>query len=82
MLKMNNMALTHGPVGFSEEIIAVFELKMSQIDTENNKNPKNFQFSMVFFAFFRLSVDRLRRLECFIGSTRKTLVVQKHFMTE
>ena len=38
------------PVGFSEEIIAVFE-KKSQIDTENDKNPKTFQFLIKFMHF-------------------------------
>ena len=33
------------PVGFSEKYIAVFQIKMSQIDTENDKNPKIFSFS-------------------------------------
>ena len=51
MLKMINMAFIRGPVGFSEEIYAVFESKMSQIDTENDKNPKNFHFSMYFCIF-------------------------------
>ena len=35
------------PVVFNEDIIAIFWLKMSQIDTENDKNPKNFQFSKI-----------------------------------
>ena len=33
------------PVVFNEEITAMFCLKMSHIDTENDKNPKSFQFS-------------------------------------
>ena len=32
------------PVGFLEELITVFQVTMSQIDTENDKNPKIFQF--------------------------------------
>ena len=31
------------PVGFLEELITVFQVTMSQIDTENDKNPKIFQ---------------------------------------
>ena len=47
MLKMLNMALIRCPEGFSEETVAVFEMKMSQVDTENDKIPKTFQFSKV-----------------------------------
>ena len=32
------------PVGFLEELITVFQVTMSQIDTEIDKNPKIFQF--------------------------------------
>ena len=39
------MALDCCPVSFYEEIIAVFQMKLSQIDTENDKNPKIFHFS-------------------------------------
>ena len=35
------------PVVFTEEIIAMFCSKMSQIDIENDKNPKSFQFSKI-----------------------------------
>ena len=45
-----------------EEFNAVCKVKMSQIDTENNLNPKIFQVSKIlciFFPFF----DRLRQLE-------------------
>ena len=50
-VEMLNMALIRRPVGFSEEIIAVFKMKKSQIDTENDKNPKIFLFQS-FHAFF------------------------------
>ena len=49
---MLNMALIRCPVGFSEEVIAVFNWKKSRIDTENDKNPKIFQFSQSVYAFF------------------------------
>ena len=45
MLKTLNMAGISCPVGFSEETIAVFYMKKSQIDTEIDKNPKVFQYS-------------------------------------
>ena len=32
------------PVGFSEEFIAVFLVKVSQIETETDKKPENYQF--------------------------------------
>ena len=72
-LKTLNMVLIRLPVGFSEEIIAVFQMKKSQIDTENDKNPKIFHFSK-FLRIFRRILDRLRGLECFKGSTRKERV--------
>ena len=39
------------PVDFSEEFVAVFIVKMSQIDTEDDKNPKFSNFQS-FYAFF------------------------------
>ena len=39
MLKTINMVQVCCPVGVSEEIMAVFYLKKSQIDTENDKSP-------------------------------------------
>ena len=46
------------PVGFSEEVIVVFLVKMSQIDTGNDKKTKFFHFSKVFMHFFlRISTD-------------------------
>ena len=50
------------PVDFIEEKIAMFLLKMSKIDTENDKNPKSFQFSKISCIFFQI-FDRLRQLE-------------------
>ena len=57
MLKTLNMALVCRPVGLSEEIIAVFEMKKSQIDTENDKNPISFLFSKVLCNFSKFSTD-------------------------
>ena len=51
MLKMLSMAPIRCPVGFSEKIIAVFQLENSQIDTENDKNLKFFQFSKTMRIF-------------------------------
>ena len=45
------MALLRCPVGFSEEMIAAFQMKKSQINTENDKHPKNFPFYKVFRNF-------------------------------
>ena len=45
------------PVVFNEDIIAIFRLKMSQIDTENDKNPKNFQFSKISCIFSKFLTD-------------------------
>ena len=75
MLKRPNMTLIRCPVGFSEKISALFQLKKSQIDTEIGKNPKSFHFSNFLRIFCQIS-DRLRRLECFKGSTRNWLIVQ------
>ena len=36
MMRMLNMALIRCPVEFSEKIVAVFQIKMSRIDTEND----------------------------------------------
>ena len=52
MLKTINMVQVCCRVGISEEIMAVFYLKKSQIDTENDKSPKIFHFSM-FLRIFR-----------------------------
>ena len=64
MLKTLNMALIRCPVGFSEEITAVFFVKKSQIDTETDKIPKTLMFSK-FLRIFRQIFDRLRELEYF-----------------
>ena len=77
MLKTFNMAQARCPVGFSEEIIAVFQ--MIKIDTETDKKPKIFQFSKP-LCIFCSSFHRLRGLECFKGSTRKKLVILLSFM--
>ena len=45
------------PVVFNEEITAMFCLKMSQIDTENDKNPKSFQFSKISCIFSNFLTD-------------------------
>ena len=45
------------PVVFNEEIIAMFWLKMSQIDTEIDKNPKSFQFSKILSIFSKFLTD-------------------------
>ena len=42
------------PVGYSEEFIAVFAVKMSQIDTEKDKNHKTFQFLTIVSIFFSI----------------------------
>ena len=39
------------PTSFSDEFIAVFLVKMSQIITETYKNPKTFQYSKFLFIF-------------------------------
>ena len=51
MLKLLNMALICCPIVLARDITAVFELKISQIDTENNKNPKTFHI-LKFFCLF------------------------------
>ena len=45
------------PVRFSEELIAIFLVKLSQIDTENDKNPKVFQFSLSVSFFSKSPTD-------------------------
>ena len=57
MLEMLNMTLIRCPVGFSEEIIAVFHMKKSQIDTENDKIPKIFNFQKVYAFSPKFSTD-------------------------
>ena len=49
---------------FYEELIAMFWMKMSQIDTENDKNPKIFQISKILFPNFRQtwSIGTLKRV--------------------
>ena len=51
MMRMLNVAPICCPVGFSEEIMAIFFTKKSQIHTENNKNPKNFPLFKDFMLF-------------------------------
>ena len=53
MLKMLNMALPRCPVRFSDKMVAVFQIKMSQIYTESDENPKNFPFSNISCIFFQ-----------------------------
>ena len=63
MLKPLNITLLRCPVSFSEEKIADEQMKRkSQIDVENDKNPKSLPFSKT-FSNFCLNFDRLRRLE-------------------
>ena len=46
------------PVVFNEEIVAMFWLKLSQIDTENDKNHEIFQIPKILCRFFsKISVD-------------------------
>ena len=45
------------PVGFYEEFIAVLLVKVSQIDTENDKSPKIFQFSKCLCIFSKFLTD-------------------------
>ena len=54
MLKIPNMALIGCLVGFSEEIIAVFEMKKSPLEPKMTKIPKfsNFQRFHAFFTSF------------------------------
>ena len=78
MLKTINMVHVCCSVGVSEEIMAVFYLKKSlNLTPKMTKVPK-FSILQSFYAFF-VKFWRLRGLECFKGSTRKTLVVQLPF---
>ena len=45
------------PEVFIEERIPMFQLKMSQIDTENDKKPKSFQFSKISCIFSKFLTD-------------------------
>ena len=75
MFQVVNKENVNRPVVFYGEIIAMFWLKMSQTDTENDKNVKILQFSKILCVFFQI-FDRLRQLERWKGSTRKQCVVQ------
>ena len=44
------------------KVIAVFQVKLSQIGTENDKNLKIFLFSLVSCIFSKI-LDRVRQLE-------------------
>ena len=70
-----NMVLVRCSVGFSEEIIAIFQ--MIKISNWHRKwqNSQNFPFSKFLRTFCQI-VDRLRGLECFKASKGKVLVVQ------
>ena len=59
MLKTHNMAQIGRPLGFSAKITAVYQMKKSQIDTENDKNSKFF----VFHSFYPIFVKFLTNLE-------------------
>ena len=80
MLKTLSMVLVRFPVGIFEEIIAVFQIKKSQIDTENDKIPKFFFQGFYEFLTYRKIFERLRELEKYKGPTRKKLVVQTSFL--
>ena len=54
---MFNIALIRCPVGFSEEIMAIFQIKKPQIDTENEINLKSFHFLQFFVKFLTDFVD-------------------------
>ena len=62
-----------------ERIYGSFFDKMSQIDTENDTKTRKFPIFKDFMHFLKV-MNNVRRLEYFIGSTRKTLVVQKSFV--
>ena len=47
---------------FFKEINAVFKVKMSKVNTENDKKHKNFSLSKIFMHFFHI-FDRLCGLE-------------------
>ena len=52
MLKTLNMVQFRCPLGFSEKINAVFQMKKkTQIDTEKDKNPKIFYLNSIIFHF-------------------------------
>ena len=70
------MALIRCSVGLSEEIIAVFHMKKSQVDIENDKNPKISQFSKSLCIFSRI-FDGLCGLEQGKRSKRKECVVRR-----
>ena len=55
--KVNNVEMCY-PVGYSEEFIAVFLVKMSLIKTKNDEKQKLFPILNVFFAFsVKISTD-------------------------
>ena len=74
MLKTINIVQVCCPVGVSEEIMAVSFEKSLKLTPKMTKVPK-FSIFQSLYAFF-VKFWRLRGLECFKGSTRKTLVVQ------
>ena len=49
---MFNKAQTCCPIVFYEVIIAVFQMKSSQIELETDKKTKNFPFFKIFYPFF------------------------------
>ena len=57
MLKTLKVALICCPLGFSEEMSAVFQMKQAQIDSENDKNPKIFQFAKISCIFPKFLTD-------------------------
>ena len=78
-IKFSIDRLDRCPVGFSLEIIAVFYMKkkLKLTQTENDKNPKIFNFPKL-LRNFRQIFDR-REMEFFKGLSKKELVVQLIF---
>ena len=54
MFKTLNMAGIRCPVGFSEELSAVFKVKKSQVGTEMDKKPKRFKLSKFLGSFCQI----------------------------
>ena len=79
MLKMINMALIRCPVGFRffRRYKCCFLNEKSQIDTENDKNPKLFQFSKDFQTFWIGALKRVnkKRMCCSVGFFEEFIAV-------
>ena len=72
----------HGTTSLSSRLFrrdhCCFPNEKSQIDSENDLNPKIFHFPKC-LRNFRLIFERLRGLGYFQGTTKKRMVVQKPF---